>query len=322
MNVAEPAQRRYQTHAEEEAGMSDSMRKLVRLALPADLTGQRVLDIGCNEGFFCNEAARRGAADVIGIDESRAFLDVAERLYSAPNVRFIHQPWDTLPDGPFDLVLWTSAMHYERDPAEVIQRIRKILAPDGLFVLECGVLDWREKQMVPVSRHSDYRWYPTWPLLEMMLSDFSVRRVSQAEYVEGDPVPRAVFHCRPRKPMVVLIRGETGVGKTFLASSIEQAATKVVSLDGMVSRIAVGAFHHTAVQRFISEQYDDKNLGTIYYGIDEVGLTHEYAKLLAEGIAPSDRLVIIEGLITEAQAAALALELADTAFVWDVQKRS
>jgi len=37
-------------------------------ALPEDLTGKSVLDIGCNAGFYAIEMKRRGAARVLGID--------------------------------------------------------------------------------------------------------------------------------------------------------------------------------------------------------------------------------------------------------------
>jgi Methyltransferase domain len=301
--------------------MSDSQRKLERLLLPGDLAGKRVLDIGCNEGFFCHELAKRGALEIIGIDEHESPLAIAQKLYSAPNICFLQQRWDVLPDGPFDLVLWTSAMHYEADPADVIRRVVRVLAPDGLFVLECGVLDRPTKELVLAGRHSDSRWYPTLPLLEEMLEDYSVRRVGPPELTEGDSVPRSVFHCRPRMPIVMLIRGATQVGKSTLAATLREAATKVVSLDAFVTRIAMAQYHHTPIQRMLRDAYDPKNLGKIYHGIDDTGLTAEYARLLVEGIAHSDRLIVIEGLITEAQAAALAAQLEGRAFVWDVVNR-
>src|SRR4030081_1574838 len=40
-------------------------------AIPADLTGKSVLDIGCNAGFYSLEMKRRGAARVVGIDSQR-----------------------------------------------------------------------------------------------------------------------------------------------------------------------------------------------------------------------------------------------------------
>ena len=50
-------------------GWSDpSVDKLPHFGLPADMSGMRVLDIGNAEGFFSFEAERRGAAEVIGIE--------------------------------------------------------------------------------------------------------------------------------------------------------------------------------------------------------------------------------------------------------------
>ena len=43
-------------------------------ALPADLTGKTVLDIGCNAGFYSVEMAKRGAARVLGIDSDDRYL--------------------------------------------------------------------------------------------------------------------------------------------------------------------------------------------------------------------------------------------------------
>src|SRR4029450_11406008 len=43
-------------------------------ALPADLRGQTVLDIGCNGGFYAIEMKRRGADRVVGIDSDAMYL--------------------------------------------------------------------------------------------------------------------------------------------------------------------------------------------------------------------------------------------------------
>src|SRR4051812_1481728 len=43
-------------------------------AIPQDLTGKTVLDIGCNAGFYSLEMKRRGAARVVGIDSDERYL--------------------------------------------------------------------------------------------------------------------------------------------------------------------------------------------------------------------------------------------------------
>src|ERR671935_2828170 len=43
-------------------------------AIPADLGGRSVLDIGCNGGFYAIEMKRRGADRVVAIDSDERYL--------------------------------------------------------------------------------------------------------------------------------------------------------------------------------------------------------------------------------------------------------
>jgi tRNA (mo5U34)-methyltransferase len=43
-------------------------------ALPSDLSGKTVLDVGCNAGFYSIEMKRRGASRVLGIDSDERYL--------------------------------------------------------------------------------------------------------------------------------------------------------------------------------------------------------------------------------------------------------
>ena len=47
-------------------------------ALPEDLRGWRVLDVGCNAGFYCFEMRRRGAAQVVGLEVEPLYLRQAQ----------------------------------------------------------------------------------------------------------------------------------------------------------------------------------------------------------------------------------------------------
>ena len=144
----------YQSH-EGIVGMSDSRRKRECLQVPEDLTGRAVLDIGCNEGLITNWLAQRNAAKVIGIDFDKRRIEYARLTYPAPNISFLCQSWNPLPEGRFDLVPWTSAMHYEKDPKSVLQNIWRQLKPDGLLI--SGV--WLRRDLGPRDgpRHATQR---------------------------------------------------------------------------------------------------------------------------------------------------------------------
>lgn len=312
----------HQTHEGGEKGQTDSSYKLSRLKMPVDLTGKSVLDIGCNEGFFCNQALKRDADQVVGIDMDERFLSRAREFYVDPRLTYIHQGWNTLPEGPFDLILWTSAMHYELDPQKILANIASKLTPGGTFILECGVQIAPRKEMLYSLRHDGGLWYPTLPLIEDMLAEagFSYRMVSQAELVGTDPIPRVVFHCKRTRPTVMVVTGATGSGKTGLASLLYPAAKKVISLDHFVARIWNSEWVHTPLEKFIKEATDPASLGRTYEGIDANGLTDAYVSLLCKGVAETDELVVIEGYMTDSQRQLLTAKLSERAHVWFVDR--
>jgi SAM-dependent methyltransferase len=312
----------YQTHDVGQKAMSNSFNKLERLRLPKDMKGKRFLDIGCNEGFFSNVAAERGA-QVIGIDFYGPALNFARERYKHPSIDFRLQKWDMLPEGPFDYVLWSSSMHYELDPARVLREICQRLSPEGVLILECGVVSSASREMVRINRHSDARWYPTLEFLteELLGSVFAFRQVAWPEVTEGDPIPRSVYHCRRRVPVVSLVRGSTGDGKSTLTSKLKPLSTKSISLDLFFYRIHVAQFHKTPFDIYVRDNFKQHDLTSLYQGLDSAGLTDDFARVLAEGIAPSDETVIIDGAMTNAQADALTRVLSNRAFVWDMRRR-
>ena len=60
-------------------------------AVIPDLNGKSVLEIGCNNGFFCFEFAKRGAKQVLGLEVFKGFLNSAlymKELRKSRNVEF------------------------------------------------------------------------------------------------------------------------------------------------------------------------------------------------------------------------------------------
>src|SRR5471030_2176904 len=103
----------YQSFSEG-TGDSPSHEKLKMLQMPEDFAGRSFLDVGCNEGFFCGEALKRGASRAVGIDANASLLIRARERF--PEADFVHSSWEKFPDEKFDVVLFASAIHYEPDP--------------------------------------------------------------------------------------------------------------------------------------------------------------------------------------------------------------
>jgi 2-polyprenyl-3-methyl-5-hydroxy-6-metoxy-1,4-benzoquinol methylase len=112
--------------------------KLPYFGLPDDLTGMRVLDIGCAEGFFSFEAEKRGAREVIGID---SFPDSIRRFNIVKSARqsnataFLMNVYDLEPKrlGTFDLVLFYGVFYHLKHPQYALERIRSICTGELLF---------------------------------------------------------------------------------------------------------------------------------------------------------------------------------------------
>ncbi|MFB0491548.1 tRNA (mo5U34)-methyltransferase [Methylobacterium sp. OAE515] len=105
-------------------------------ALPADLTGKSVLDIGCNGGFYAIEMKRRGAARVLGLDADDRYL--AQARFAAASlghdIEFRNlSVYDVGALGErFDIVLFMGVLYHLRHPLLALDLIREHVAGDLL----------------------------------------------------------------------------------------------------------------------------------------------------------------------------------------------
>lgn len=108
-------------------------------ALPADLSGRSVLDIGCNAGFYSIEMKRRGAARVVGIDEDERYLEQAQLAAEVcgSEIEFIKLSVYEIAKlrVRFDLVLFMGVFYHLRYPLLALDLIREHVVRD-LFVFQ------------------------------------------------------------------------------------------------------------------------------------------------------------------------------------------
>jgi len=107
-------------------------------ALPANLTGKSVLDIGCNAGFYAIEMKKRGAGRVLGIDSDDRYLAQA-RLASAAlgfaDIEFRnHSVYDVAALGEtFDWVIFMGVLYHLRHPLLALDLIREHVAGEMML---------------------------------------------------------------------------------------------------------------------------------------------------------------------------------------------
>jgi SAM-dependent methyltransferase len=107
----------------------------LRSMLP-DLTGARVLDLGCGFGWFSRWAREQGARSVLAFDVSEKMLHRAIEINSdnAISYRQMNLEDICLPEAGFDLAFSSLTLHYIENLDRVFESVRHSLIPGGSFV--------------------------------------------------------------------------------------------------------------------------------------------------------------------------------------------
>lgn len=129
-----------------------------RDALPKDLSGKSVLDIGCNAGFYSLEMKRRGAARVVGIDSDARYLRQARFAADVmgADIEFRQMPvWDVARLGErFDLVIFMGVLYHLRHPLLALDLIHEHVARDLLLFQS---MQRGSAEMAAVEKDYDFR---------------------------------------------------------------------------------------------------------------------------------------------------------------------
>jgi 2-polyprenyl-3-methyl-5-hydroxy-6-metoxy-1,4-benzoquinol methylase len=96
------------------------------------VSGQRVLDMACGEGYGAQVLAARAAA-VVGVDANPEAHEHARLRYTAPGLTFERDLVETFGEpGSFDAVVFLQTIEHVQDPAAVLRHFRDLLAPGGV----------------------------------------------------------------------------------------------------------------------------------------------------------------------------------------------
>ena len=144
-------------------------------ALPANLDGMSVLDIGCNAGFYAVEMKRRGAGRVVAVDTDDHYLAQARfaaKVEGFDDIEFAKlSVYDiALLRERFDLVIFMGVLYHLRHPLLALDLIHEHVAKDMLLFQS---MQRGSEQVAPVDR--DYPFtetevfdQPGWPKLHFV----------------------------------------------------------------------------------------------------------------------------------------------------------
>lgn len=120
------------------------------LSLLPQLTGKRVLDIGCGSGWYAEQLLALGAS-VTSFDLDETFVALTRsRVGGRATVlqASLADPLHFANDHSVDLAIAPLVFHYLRDWLPALREIHRVLRPEGLLVLSTHhpFMDWQEFQ--------------------------------------------------------------------------------------------------------------------------------------------------------------------------------
>lgn len=126
----------YKKIRDNEANANNLFEIPALFSMMPDLTGKRVLDLGCGFGEHCMRCIRQGAEKVVGIDISEKMLEVARKEHSDAGITYVNMPMEEISqlNETFDVVVSSLAFHYVEDFSGVVRNIYDLLEPGGNFI--------------------------------------------------------------------------------------------------------------------------------------------------------------------------------------------
>lgn len=134
-----------------------SSHTLDRAAMARDTfaDGDRVLDIGCGDGFFTRRFYSDRASRIDAIDIEDSAVAHAGRHHAHPKINYVKcdAVAEAFPSQTYDAVIWNGALgHFSKaDTAIVLRKIRACLGPSGVFV---------GSESLGVEGHDHHQYFP------------------------------------------------------------------------------------------------------------------------------------------------------------------
>jgi SAM-dependent methyltransferase len=180
------------------------------LAAEALRAGDRVLDIGCGDGFFDRGFFSHRCGHIDAIDIEPSAIGHARRYNAAPNIAYLELDAvaEPFPSDGYDVIIWDGAIgHFAADTTStMLAKIGSALKPGGVFV---------GSESLGAEGHDHLQFFADLEDLRATLrSQFEHVEVRSLSYEIGTPAPRreAYWRCAaaPERLRALAWLGETG----------------------------------------------------------------------------------------------------------------
>ena len=123
-------------------GFIDTAKEWDLLNAPTDMSGMRILDIGCSDGYYSFRSEQSGADEVLAIDDQsslfftqgKAIEIVKGILGSNVNYRPISvYDLNVKEIGQFDIIFFLNVLYHLRHPLLALEKIRSVMKPEAIL---------------------------------------------------------------------------------------------------------------------------------------------------------------------------------------------
>jgi Predicted methyltransferase (contains TPR repeat) len=144
---------------------NETLEKPVFDELLNDLTGLRILDLGCGNAAFGLEALQQGCQSYLGIDGSHKMIEAAKKKLARTAGRVVCESMETwdYPPHQFDLITSRLALHYIQEIEPVFAKVYQALVEGGRFIFSIEH---------PVITSCDRAWQTVGPRQDWIVDDY------------------------------------------------------------------------------------------------------------------------------------------------------
>jgi 2-polyprenyl-6-hydroxyphenyl methylase/3-demethylubiquinone-9 3-methyltransferase len=139
------------------------MTQQFNCAVPSNLEGLRILDIGCGAGLLCEPLARSGA-QVTGIDAAARNVAAARIHAASRGITIDYRVGDPAmalrPDERFDVVLLLEVVEHVADVESFVAAAGRHVAPGGMLVASTIDRTWKSFAVAIVGAEYVFRVLP------------------------------------------------------------------------------------------------------------------------------------------------------------------
>jgi len=194
----------------------------VKAAIPADISGKSVLDVGCNAGFYSIEMKRRGAGRVLAVDSQRDQVNQAAFVSEVLGLdietgRLSVYDLDPVVQGQFDLVLALGLIYHCKHFILALERLFTVtrellvletaiyprhLAPQP-FTYNVGGIERTLDGIAyvenpPEAKEAVFNWFL--PSVEALVAMVENIGFDSVDIFEGEHPERIIIACRKNEP--------------------------------------------------------------------------------------------------------------------------